>query len=553
MGVMNQRKSVNNSWGYVSSYKYHPMQMHLHTIYQPGASMESHMYCARELGMKYIRFTDHDTRMGRSKKRVNGFDFSLGVMEYEDENGVKRGWLTEGGAELLFENGELSILATDDEARLIFYSSGAGHTRALLSEIVLELDFDYTLLEGGGIILDIPLSVRPPDHKEAHYCYTIGAPKLPIYPHTYLCPVPKADGSRYRLEISKQIAACKEVGGLDNTFGGVVFRLSRGARLTLRDFRIESKYDYNELLLKQRALAEEIGKRYGIQPFVTAELSGSGQHKCVYSSAVPIIDYYERGRVTEEEGAMHILSYGGIFSYNHPFEKPEYKRREFTREQIDEIVKNETEALLKNKLFGASLMEVGFPMGRGKFSYTDYLRLWDNLSLGGAFITGDGDSDSHNSRHGWFSGNNFVTFIAADSSLAFPISEEEFNKALVAGNAYMGDPVLFSAEVAFECEGAPMGSVIRSYANGHRVRLSLRGVGKGRLIRLVANGDVAYETVVDEESVSLEYTLERSREVDLVRCEIYDADGRLIMLTNPIYFVSPDYAGDIPKERLVDR
>lgn len=48
----------------MEQYIYHGIAMHRHTCHQPGSSMEAHIYNAHQLGMQYIRFTDHDTRVG---------------------------------------------------------------------------------------------------------------------------------------------------------------------------------------------------------------------------------------------------------------------------------------------------------------------------------------------------------------------------------------------------------------------------------------------------------------------------------------------------------
>ncbi len=58
------------------SYTYYCMPMHLHTCHQPGSSMEAHIYNAQQLGMRYIRFTDHDTRVSRLKERLYHYDFT---------------------------------------------------------------------------------------------------------------------------------------------------------------------------------------------------------------------------------------------------------------------------------------------------------------------------------------------------------------------------------------------------------------------------------------------------------------------------------------------
>ena len=61
---------------------YEPMPMHIHTCHQPGGSMEGHIYNASRLGMRYIRFTDHDTRTGEKKNQVKGFGGQTALASY---------------------------------------------------------------------------------------------------------------------------------------------------------------------------------------------------------------------------------------------------------------------------------------------------------------------------------------------------------------------------------------------------------------------------------------------------------------------------------------
>ncbi len=147
--------------------KYYPMAMHLHSCHQPGASMESHIYNAKQLGMSYIHFTDHDTRTGRKQVPVTEFDFSRGLLKYEDAKGNYLAWENVGDPICCFEDNALKITAGNKPAGIRFVSSGKRHTAALLSGITITLGFDYECDENSRIIFDITLSQRPPEHKEA--------------------------------------------------------------------------------------------------------------------------------------------------------------------------------------------------------------------------------------------------------------------------------------------------------------------------------------------------------------------------------------------------
>ncbi len=531
--------------------KYYPMHMHLHSCHQPGASMESHIYNAKKLGMRYIHFTDHDTRTGRKQNPVTFFDFSRNSLKYDDAKGQSVAWELVGEPLYIFENGVLTLTGNEKSSGITLVTSGKRHTWALLSEVILTFEFDHECDENSRIIFDIKLSQRPPDHKEAHYKYIIGS----LSENTSFCicetSLAPSENRIYRLNLSEDIARCPEVGGLDNVFSTLSIILEGNAKISLHRFEIENKYNFDEVIVRQRELADIIGAKYGVKPFVTTEISGAGQHKNCFSSCVPVINYAEHSyKLPEEEAVEHILSNGGIFSYNHPFESDKYKRKEFSREQINEIIEYETERLADNNVFGAALIEVGFPEGRAQFSLADHLRLWDNLSLRGIFITGDGDSDSHFSNRSWFDSNNFATWIAADESIPFPIPEEVFIRSMKEGNCYMGDPVYLRGEVKFTCEDRHMGSLIRTDKEKTSLKVDLKDIKQGSIVKIVLNGEYIFEEIIAQSgNYSKTYEIKLDKEIMFSRIEMYNSDGRCILLTNPIYFVKSDYKCYIPPER----
>ena len=531
--------------------KYYPMHMHLHTTHQPGASMDSHMYNAHKLGMNYIRFTDHDVRTGISQNSVMGFDFLRGQMEYKTDEGIKVGWNKSGSGEVETTADGFKLSANGDFVAIELYSGSKLHTASLLSDMSLTLDFSHTIDEESSVILDITLSQRPPDHKEGHFRYVIGKVTESQVPHTYTKELSPSANGIYRLNISEDIGKCDEVGGLDNVFASLSVIAAKSATVNLRSLKISRKYSYDEVIKRQRDLGIKVGEKYGITPFVTTEITGAGQHKNCFTSSVPVLKYDERDEISEEEAIAHVKRHGGIFSYNHPFEAEQYKRRQFTREDLDRIVCERSEELINSKVYGATVTEVGFPEGREPFAFADYLKLWDNLSLAGVFITGDGDSDCHKSHELWFDGNNFATYIAAPDDIPYPISEEVFNRSLINGNVYMGDPLYAPRDISFTVGSAQMGSVVMAKGEEYTATLSFKNTVSDATLRLIADGECVREENVGKCQVCTALTLLPRRAVSFVRAELYH-NGRCIMLTNPIYFVTDEFCGDIPKERLAE-
>ena len=190
-----------------------------------------------------------------------------------------------------------------------------------------------------------------------------------------------------------------------------------------------------------------------------------------------------------------------------------------------------------------------------------HLRLWDLISLGGVFITGYGDSDSHHSHGGWFSGNNFAAYIAAPSDMPFPVDEDTFNESLMAGRVYTGDPVFLKGQVGMFCEGKPIGSIIKVADRDKEARkfsFTAESVGSDWTMRVIADAlpihEMPVRELLDENgSITFEFEVKPTLPVSFARVEFYNGEGRCIMLTNPIYLVrTAEFAGEIPEHRLYE-
>ncbi len=513
----------------MKKYAYYAQAMHLHCCSQMGASMASHMENAAALGMRYIHFTEHDTRMGRREYELDAFDFTRHETEYSDFDGQSVKLSPVGDINMRFVGDELELSA-DKEAGVELIASGKRQTRPLTSGVTLAVGISGN----AQVRLDIMLSQRPPDHTPAHFVYSLD-PSVEV--HT--------------LHVSDDIP--EELGGLDNALAGVTLYVS-GGTIRLSRLEIHSEFGYAEILRRQREVAEQVGARYGIKPFVTYEISGAGQHKNCFSTSVPILDYEKHGwKISAAEAVRHVKAYNGVFSYNHPFDR--YKRMTLTDNERSRLVAEMAAELAASHVWGADVIEVGFPMGRHGFTLDEHLRLWDLLSLSGIFITADGDNDSHFSHQGAFSGNNFAAWIAADADLPFPVPESEFEDSLRAGRAYTGDPIYLKGAVDFTADGCPMGAVLvhteKTAKQPRTFCFTADNVGEGWRARVILDGELFSETVADSEHFDLSWTLIPRRAVTFVRVEMYNEEGRCILLTNPIYMVNTDiFAGEVPTARI---
>ena len=337
-------------------------------------------------------------------------------------------------------------------------------------------------------------------------------------------------------------------GGLDNAFWRfwIEIELRNGRQLEafIGDVKIERKYEYEEVLKRQRKLAAEIGREYGVIPIVTNEITAAGQHKISFCTKVPVIDYSE-GTKTHEFAVEWVKKHGGIFSLNHPY--ADWKRIPVKPEDKAVVIENIAQHYISHRCWGASMMEVGFPQGRDNFEHQDYLTLWDKLSQAGIFISGYGDSDNHNNVSNWLDGNNFCSFLYSENPC-----EDSFVETMKCGNLYAGDPVQFKGQLAFgTAEGAVMGQVVEiSELDTEKTEcLNIHHAPEKATLVWVINGMRQVKVATGRE-VNERFRVPLMRDVNFVRAEMYMESGRCIMLTNPIYFVRKGCV-EITKERKV--
>ena len=554
----------------METYQYHPMHMHIHSCFQPGASMAVQMHNAAALGMRYIWFTDHDTRTGVKQRPVNGFSFDTPELsktrDGKPDHGFEQAHFEKEAAltwSVKTENKTLTLQAEADSgeqwqsAGISFFSSARRHTAALLMGITLWLKLQVSEMNPDcRLILDVRLSQRPPECKPAHMYYVLGDAEGLAQPDIQILPLTIKDGTVV-LPLSADVSNEDSIGGLDNVFDTLIVTLqvrkSAKMQVMLEDFQIRVEKFFEQAHQAQKEVAALVGKRYGVTPFVSFEISAV-EHKNCFSTHVPTIDYREYDyRITEEQAGQYVLRHGGIFAINHPLALNVLKRKVFTpQEQLNVIDKMAAE-LLKCRAYGASLMEVGYPMGRNNFSLEQYLLLWDKLTLEGLFLCGYGCSDSHRNNDGWFDGNNFATWLGVDAGLQHPIAEAAFVQAMKQGNAYMGDPVKLKGSVSFAtAQGHPQGSVFdRKETDVLELCFHAENTQPGWSFRLIENGQEIFRQTVSENSFDHNSLLRAGTEkVCFQRAMLYDENGRCVLLTNPVCIADMDaLLYPVPQER----
>lgn len=518
--------------------RYVPIQMHLHASHEPAASMEAHFARCVQVGIAHTFLTEHDTRMGPKQNPVRIFVFSEPTLFQKDVGGLPAGFRAAEGmtAQVAFspENGlyELILTAEDGQEGELTFFSDKRHCDPLFDRLTVDYFGSVDVVGDAGAVVDFTLSVRPPDFTAAHLVYAAGS--FPVSgTHTRCLPLKETENGTFSFPIT---ANSDEVtGGLDNAFCTVSLRVRAGiggkAVLRLRRLEFRRELAFEEDRREMTRLAETIGRRYGVTPYVTFEITGAGHHKNCYSTAVPVLDYAARDfSVTQEDAIAHVRAYGGIFCYNHPF--TEWKRADADGGKQERYLDECAENLIRNRVFGATLMEVGFPSSKENFGAEYYLRLWDRLSLAGIFITGDGDSDNHSGREsGWLYNNNFCSFAAIEGEP----DEEKFRNAFCSGDLFFGDPTKLGV-LSLTGNGRPMGAVLTG-ANAE-IRFTASGIRCEGKLRRIVNGAVDAEMTLSHGGAEDAFLLSAVRDFSFVRYEILDTDGRLTGGTNPIYLVA---------------
>lgn len=539
--------------------KYWPIHLHMHSAWESQASMEGHFYNAQRLGMQHMYITDHDSRMGPRENQVSYFDFSQGeIMIHEPSDDPLRprhkGFTVEKQDEdctwFIDDNKILNITAkgkTEEwsTVSLAFGSSQKRHEYALLAKTMLHLAMHADGFgENARVMVDVKLSQRPPEFENGHILYVAGNAEGLENAYRVVKPLSfEADTIDLNL-----LADAEKIGGGDNILAQITFSVSArcGAEATLflKSLSIDWALAFEEGRIEQQRLADEIGKKYGVTPIVTYEITAAGPHKICFSTKVPVIDYQKHNyNVTEQQAIEHVKAYGGIYARNHPFDALKDRLR-LNPELADELAPEVIDDYVSNRAYGATMLEVGFTIGRNNTKFSTFLKLWDTLSANGIFISGYGDSDNHSNSLNWFDRNNFCAYIAAENPC-----ENEFIESMKAGNLYTGDPVyLQHVDFCFyDQDGNDMGNVV--FTNETKtVYASVKGLPeKSRVVWTVNGKDVKTENV--ENDYTGEISVSMTDKVNFVRVSVYKED-RCILLSNPIYYTADESIySTIPNER----
>jgi len=411
-----------------------------------------------------------------------------------------------------------------------FFTEGKRHQRSLLMDVSLSLAIrpERGFGENGRLRINIKLSQQPPSFTEERLVYVLGEGDDKAI---NLRSLETGKWNIIRINLTEDALKYAR-GGADNVFGDFTLLLEsrRGeyVELFIDDFQIHQVYECQSALNRQKELARVLSYQYGLPVYVGIEFSMAGPHMTALGSWIPILDYNER-EYSITDVVSHVKSHGGVISINHPFSK--WKRQKLSEADRENVVRHVFNNFKNNRCYGVDLIEVGFPEGRHGFPLKDYLKLWDLLSCEGIVITGIGVSDAHNNEVGWDSGNNFVNWIRSEAN-----EEKSLISGLQAGDVYMSDPTLFRGSLEFvTTEGHRMGQIIIG-EEFPEILLRINGCKPGWKLRWIINGIEEKTLEISDEKLEFYGEIRSRREFNFTRFEVYDENGRCVLLTNPIYF-----------------
>lgn len=584
------------------------VQLHVHGSFSEGVgSIDSHSWEATDVGADAIWWSDHDFRVD-SYRHPSTFGFEDWTEPLDrGEPWHEIAWLPRGRADEREEDagppkkglrrhplrslagGDGAIVSdrADEGARSFrvraIGSAGdfAAHLyplkasrslfkRPLASRVSLALSvFPEKSGPDARAVVEIGLSEHAPrgglPMQEHSLRYVLGDEAFPARRSGASAEVGIAvlpgRWNRVVLPVTRDVvAAFPETRGEDNSMAsiaiGVEARAGAESSVLFDRLRIEQQLSGRPAWTRQAGLIGEVAADYpGLVELQGSEVSYASHHLNEFSLDAGPTDYdailaeVERRRAKDpslDAGAEvarlvvgRIHAKGGLASYNHLYGAPMAGRERLV--EREEVLSE----LLRNRLFGADLLEVGY-RDRGGHDLADHVGAWDELASHGLFPVGVGVSDSHGGeRQRWrTSPNNFLTWVWA----AAP-TKADLIEGLRAGRAFFGDPTLFDGSLDMRDDrGFRMGQIVVTDRPRAEVEIRVRGLVAGDVVRVV-DGSRGAPLPVGGSEFTARRPVEPSSAATPFRVEVDDARGRAKVLGNPIVYLRAAPPGGLPGAR----
>jgi len=565
------------------------VQPHIHGSFSEGpGSISSQTYVALDANLDVIWWSDHDWRM-TYYHHVSSFSFedwseplynnepwtpnrpseATGTKSWElncndgfylHEASITGARAYEGLPILRIEG-----ISGETDFQRLYYDFTSGrmrHIRSLASNVSVDLAiFPESVGPDARAAVLINLSRHPPNEflplKQYILHYFLDNDISEPYREDQIYHIPVAyvenEWNVYSLPVTQDaIQGFPFIDGEDNSLHevllGVESRRDGHAVAYFDAFLINHDIEGNELFAKQRSMLDAMEQLFPeVKQLQGTELSYD-RHLNEYSVGTVLYDYDELAELsgyTDENGwitdvkayrafvAQYMIAQaharGGVVSYVHPFGTSEAGAPPtHTKEEV-------RDHLLANRLYGADILEVGY-RHRGGHDIKDHLWVWDELAKHGLYVVGNGSSDNHGgAENNWRNTtNNFVSWIYARSPDRFPLI-----KGMKRGLVFFGDIGQFDGELELSTpNGFHMGQIVITDKPEEDVSIYIEDLASGDTVKIIEYG-VNTRTYVAEGS-----TFERTETIPIdatngtfLRIEVYNAEGREKVFSNPIYFI----------------
>jgi hypothetical protein len=327
--------------------------------------------------------------------------------------------------------------------------------------------------------------------------------------------------------------------------------------------RFDRTLDGGELFAQQTSMMAALGSEY---PVVTQ------QQGLEVSWAVPHVNWFG-GKITvpsyagvklkdypqwvEQEGIPLIHKSGGLCSWNHPFGTSWTLKMKSQSEQ-DTLLQQVASQLLPASVYGADIMEVGYPERAG-VDMAHHVALWDILSRNAVFVTGNGTSDDH-----WGQDWAGLTWNWVTTTWAASTAQSDLLAALAAGRVYCGSlsapPVALDMLVDSE---VPMGAVSVSSLTSRSLTLTAAGLPTGWTVDLLQGrvdyagtkslksnaGKIGSFGPADLDGIGQATVTVDTAAARYLRAQVVDGNGTVQGLSNPVWLLRKPPPDGIPQAR----
>ena len=323
-------------------------------------------------------------------------------------------------------------------ASIEWKATGRRNYRPLLSDVAVRFsvyvptEFDTTRHR---LRVELPLSrIDPETVRTLVFVDGSDTTLLPAGAIPYETEWTPGEWTTVSVNLSEYVHVALPEESLDHTLRGVIVELAGGPGETVEavfgGLSVTSKHAGDDLLARQLEWLEAASST--VTNFVGQEVSYDTTdtlHFNAYGSDVPWMDYGRLDLKTQADQIVDdIHTHGGIAAFNHPFG---VLLGLGVYNNPDSLVQSTCEWLDREDVYGADMIEIGYP--ERELPFQAHLDLWDCISQRGQVATAIGTSDQPVTQFWDQYVNNFITWaISADTA------EANLLNALAGGRAFSG-------------------------------------------------------------------------------------------------------------------